>query len=795
MALGTDIRYQLQTVIGTAVDAKSAKQAVQFYDDMAKKIADSTREEFVSAFKEFGTILNNALQKLNIQPIDVDKMIELPNAQMFSQLGSEFGAKFAEGFKGATSGGVVNLDFSEELESLKKEQRRLIEEREKAQNSIKNKIRVQDLNTFDPYEAKPLKIEGDVAAEAEKLLGDLKNISDKIYEMQSTNTTQTQEYVNTVLDAQEKLNNFYRMRQTLLNKQTPVSSSLATEYGLFDDENIFAYSEQGDTINYAFEDISDAVLDASTDLQIIDNQLRDIEQRIKDIAQASKNVGTGVIGDTLGEEKDLDQARRRMQTKRGDAYYTKKVEELNELTGDEPLHIQESLQKLKSQYDVAVAKEQGWEVEYQWLVKFVKKYEELQAKGSNKKTLAEFEGVYNSFIGQYPEAMSSLKELRNVIETTPPSRTKSSTSNVIPVVAEPKVENPVDTTPEITGGKDKIEIPVEPKVKGTDSSYTPGNILNDPRFTNMFGTISERDTSANVDEANQSLTEQSSLLTNISKLTSYIDEEYLSAGKHLSDFLDDLQRNSGELDSELKEILSTLRLIDENGNITFDIKRNGEEGGGTTHKGALISDDFVLIERANYESVKNSKLPTSTQDAYRDGINVAQVLGYIKSKTTDAFFDVQSTAKGHNLFENGVLSPDVVNATEDQLEQLTRAFITARDYGFNIENGGSNIVYDKEQGFSFYDLEEMDSESSEFWNRLSEDEKKLYALEDLFSVFSGLNRDHTNFENDPNAKSFAERIKQLTIDKQMVSPDAQLDGRNYEDIFDLELTSDVAKVM
>ena len=282
-----------------------------------------------------------------------------------------------------------------------------------------------------------------------------------------------------------------------------------------------------------------------------------------------------------------------------------------------------------------------------------------------------------------------------------------------------------------------------------------------------------------------SLTEQTTLLEKIKQLTTYIDEKYLSAGKHFSDFLDDVQAESGELDGELKAILTTLNLIDDKGNLTFDIKRNGEEGGGTTHNGALISDDFVLIERSSYESVANSRLPGATQDAAHAGMNIAEVLGYVPSKHTGGFFDVQSTARGHNLFENGVLSQDVVNATEEQLEQLIQAFIKARDYGFDIENGGSNVVYDREKGFSFYDLEELSGEDAEFWNGLSESEKKLRAIENLFSLFDGLNRDHTNFSEDPNAKGFAERIKSLIAGRGLVDSSAVDEiGRNYEDIYD-----------
>lgn len=280
-------------------------------------------------------------------------------------------------------------------------------------------------------------------------------------------------------------------------------------------------------------------------------------------------------------------------------------------------------------------------------------------------------------------------------------------------------------------------------------------------------------------------------LENIKKLITYIDEKYLSIGKHLSDFLSDAQGETREFNEELKNILSTLNLIDEKGNLKFDIKNNGEDGSGTTHNGAMISDDFVLIERGNYQDVKNSKLPSSTQNAYEDGINVAKVLGYIPSKYNNGFFDIQSVAKGKNLFENGVISQNVINATNEQIQQLINAFIKVRDYGFNIENGGSNIVYDKEKGFSFYDLEEMTSDDTEFWNKLSEDQKKLYAIDNLFSLFSGLNRDHTNFENDTNVQSFAERIKQIIADNNIISKNAyDSSGRNYEDIFDDVFPSD-----
>ena len=295
-----------------------------------------------------------------------------------------------------------------------------------------------------------------------------------------------------------------------------------------------------------------------------------------------------------------------------------------------------------------------------------------------------------------------------------------------------------------------------------------------------------------VEQTTEPLVEQLTLLEKIQKLTTYIDDNYLSVGKHLSDFLDDLQSESVELDAELKAILTTLRLIDDSGKFTFDVKRNGEGGGGTTHKGALISDDFVIIERGDYEKVKDSRMPDNTQRAKEGGISVAEILGYLPSKHTGGFFDVQGAARGHNLFENGVLSQDVVDATDEQLEQLVQAFIKARDYGFDIENGGSNIVYDKERGFSFYDLEDYSGEDAEFWSKLDDDRKKLMAIENLFSLFSGLNRDHSNTEFDPNVENFTERIKSVIKRKGIVSPSAVDErDRNYEDIYDDVFSGDL----
>jgi hypothetical protein len=298
---------------------------------------------------------------------------------------------------------------------------------------------------------------------------------------------------------------------------------------------------------------------------------------------------------------------------------------------------------------------------------------------------------------------------------------------------------------------------------------------------NKLRTDNEPETSVGgVEQTNDSLTDQTTLLEKIQKLTTYVDEEYLSVGKHLSDFLNDLQSESNELDAELKEILATLNLIDDRGKPKFTVKNKDEEGSGTTHSGALISDDFVLIERGNYEKVKDSHLPNSTQEAAKKGINVAEVLGYLPSKYNGGFFDVQGTAKGHNLFKNGVINEDVVEATEDQLLKFVDDLVEARERGFNIEATGSNFAYDNERGFSFFDLEEWDADAqSQYQARFPDDaSKRLAALENILEIFNGTNIDNTDADNDPNKQSFIDKFKNA------ISTDARFAGLDYQELFD-----------
>lgn len=702
-------------------------QARKDAEELATELQDILSEKKIGfdadSLKQIGEMFNEQLKELGKKPI-VFSDIEISDGAL-----KEITARFTQAISDGIKAGVADIstsltnDVVKQLEDLRNKKDELNKYTDKLNKRMGQLERLQDMSSMYAEDYKPLKAEADIDEQANRIMGAFIKAEEKLNGL----TSGTKEYNTALVNAFEAAYNLYAMSQTLnKNKDKVKDKSLLsdfdfmtlkdTTYDLFENYEASFNKFLQQYYNLWHKEITKI----SNEIKQIDIQIQSIEQNNIEIINQEKAKSA------LKSLNEIEEAYNRILNK-DKSVNKKKSKEI--LSAIEYTPNSNSLAKLEKGYLGSVESGASWEEQYQWLVKFVKEYDDhaqkIEAEGDSKKranmkrTLREYTELYKQLSPIAENAENSLRNVLNMANKTP-----------------------------LVGNSD-----------------------------------AEHGTSSSTEQVNESLTEQEKLLTNIEKLTSYIDEKYLSTGKHLSDFLNDLQRESVELDTELKEILSTLRLIDENGNLTFDIKHSGEQGGGTTHNGALISDDFVMIERANYEAVKDSKLPSSTQEAHDNGINVAEVLGYIKSKTTDAFFDVQATAKGHNIFENGVLSQDVVNATEEQLEQLVRAFIAARDYGFNIENGGSNIVYDKEQGFSFYDLEELPSEDSEWWNKLDDDKKKLYALEDLFSLFSGLNRDHTNFDGDKNVKGFASRLKQIIADKNIVGLEAQFDGRNYEDIF------------
>lgn len=876
-------KHIIEQIVKPSVDDAAKKKTIEevrnIFQDAGSIDFNSkeTHNSLVNLAKAFQTVFTAA----GNTEIDFTQMINTSStSELFTKLGQIAGEKFQSAWNNAIQNfGNNNLDLSPTglMKQLDKRKNDLSIKKEKSYKKLQRYEDLSDLkymiegNSIKPFSLKEIESK---EIDVDEFALSLKEAFIEA-ETQLTDVTRgTKEYYQLLIHIREIILDMYRMAGTIEKHPNIIKDKEILEdydYGNLDDMTIDAIKGTQKDFNKYLSKYTEF---HEKSLKSINIELEQIAIKEKEITQNNpelidqKKATAGLK--TLNE---VEEAYTRILNKeRKGKKSVNVIAEKNILSAIDYKSGEKSLLQLSRGYTNSINSGENWEVQYQWLVKFVREYESYAAReDAETAKLSKYKALYEQLKPMAANAENMLRNVLNMANNIPlvgmggsedlgkaeaeakakadkeaaeaarlsaeeAEKERLAQDRIIETIEEKRnvleslqkrvqqslydqnknmyiaTQEELDKAKEelidyekilvkTAGGKnltlgpdmsnqDMMKFLEMDAQKAKSIEFTRKETMSRQKNAKTIEIDKNQSTSSIVQE-NKSLTEQSDILTNIQKLTSYIDEKYLSTGKHLCNFLDDLQNKSITLDNELKNILQTLNLIDEKGNIKFDVKNNGEDGGGTTHNGALISDDFVLIERGNYQDVKNSKLPSSTQNAYEDGINVAKVLGYVPSKYNNSFFDVQSVAKGKNLFENGVISQNVINATNEQIQQLINAFIKVRDYGFNIENGGSNIVYDKEKGFSFYDLEEMTSDDTEFWNKLSEDQKKLYAIEDLFSLFSGLNREHTNFENDTNVQSFAERIKQIIADNNIISKNAyDSSGRNYEDIFDDVFPSD-----
>ena len=702
--------HEMINKVGFEFDESTAKKVTQLAERAGRLAADNMTQELGDVVAEIGGIFNKALAKIGKQQIDLTDMIKMPDSGTITKLTSSFVSQIAgsiadgisdighkidvgaigDNIGDSISNGIVHgiKDASKsveaEFDALIKKREQAVQKLEGLQANIRKREDAErrlSLN-YGTNEKTTYKSNDELKNRVKQTWEDFDDVNFELQEAEEAGRV-TETLLARWRDAAAEMlkikNTIAELASQKITKMEKTGGVFGKSYTINAAEDLFGkrtvdyfMSDSGEEGLFDDIEFGSSLINDFIDTDAIQENINEVKNNISELSAKIDQL-TSQHPELISEQSAIEAEERINRVK--EAYdrlfitrgknkgnlNEKDIQAIHAALKYNPKGTQirdkesaqqalNALDKWGNQYVASAGS--NWEVRAQKLVKFVKEYESLMDNPAiDQNAIAGWTDTYNKLKPMFAEYELML---RNVYD-----------------MAQGKDMAPMDSV-------------------GTKAQ-------------NVAGVANETE----VNGVNKSLEEQSNILTKIEKLTSYIDDEYLSAGKHLSDFLNDLQREGNELDDELKDILSTLNLIDENGNLTFNIRNNGEDGGGTTHKGALISDDFVLIERGDYESVKNSNLPSSTQGAVKDGINVAEVLGYLPSKYNGGFFDVQAAAKGHNLFENGVLSQDVVNATDEQLEQLVQAFIKARDYGFDIENGGSNIAYDSDRGFSFYDLEEL----------------------------------------------------------------------------------------
>ena len=236
------------------------------------------------------------------------------------------------------------------------------------------------------------------------------------------------------------------------------------------------------------------------------------------------------------------------------------------------------------------------------------------------------------------------------------------------------------------------------------------NIKPDISMEELAGEVTDvtNDMSKLGDSAQQSSSEIASGMENAKRQTLAVGDAFEQLVKYISqsglspsNFFKLLSHGAEEATEELKNILTTLNLINADGSVNFSTLQSG-----FSNVGGMISDDHVLIAR------DESKLPFSLEtkqkslDAKAMGANIGAVLEVYEDKINGIIYELQNKVEGQAIldFEKGIINTDFLDATDEQIKQFIKDLEILKSTGLYVDWNGSNVLYDKDKGFSFIDF-------------------------------------------------------------------------------------------
>lgn len=169
----------------------------------------------------------------------------------------------------------------------------------------------------------------------------------------------------------------------------------------------------------------------------------------------------------------------------------------------------------------------------------------------------------------------------------------------------------------------------------------------------------------------------------------------------------DIQYGVIQLTDGLKDVLHKLTLLNADGKPNFKLARNGSFA-----QAAVIGDENAVIAREAMSNWKSGllespeKLIPLMQKASEEGAKIARVLGFIKHK--DSLIELQEKAPGQNAQYDTL--EKWAHATTGQIKELINTVLVMIKNGVYPELRGSNLMYDKDKGFTFIDM--FDEESA-----------------------------------------------------------------------------------
>ena len=194
---------------------------------------------------------------------------------------------------------------------------------------------------------------------------------------------------------------------------------------------------------------------------------------------------------------------------------------------------------------------------------------------------------------------------------------------------------------------------------------------------------------------------------------------------------DAILRGLVPLTDGLKDILRKLTLLDSNGNPNFKLAQNGSFA-----QAAVIGEQDAVIAREIMKDWDSTWMDTPKdliplmEKAYNEGAKIARIFDFINHN--GKIIEVQDKVPGKNFDGRDVQS--WANVSTGQLKELINTLLIMTKNGVYPELRGSNLMYDRRQGFNFIDM--MDHESAKAFYHDKNISNPTHIVERLVEYFT-----------------------------------------------------------
>lgn len=369
------------------------------------------------------------------------------------QIGNKIGNSISEGIKDGVAD--ASRSIMEQLNVLQKRKHELHEQSKQLNKTYDRYEKLAEISSMDYDEFKPLPLSAneDIDEQAHRIMGEFIKAEDAL----EAATRGTKEYNAALVKAIQSASNLYRMSHTLNdNKNLVKDKTLLSDYSFMSLSDVTA-----DVFDKADVDFSKILRDLNKTHQEKIKAIRKLDAQIQSLQQQNADVVNQEKAKAgLKTLKDIESAYDRISKKGKSAEKAK--DRIMSAIEYEP--GTESLAVLRNNYNKSLSSNEDWEMQYQWLVKFVKEYDDYSAKIAAE-TDADKRRNMKQKQRRYTELYEELKPIATNAETS-----LRDVLGMAGVQAPARAHGNVGATPDDVANADKIAQAAEQKRLADEAS-------------------------------------------------------------------------------------------------------------------------------------------------------------------------------------------------------------------------------------------------------------------------------------------------------------------------------------